>query len=48
MTAKKVVVTAGIVVVWVGGAILAWKAGEAVGSGISKLCVKATDKLLAL
>lgn len=48
MTAKKVVITTGVVLIWGAGLVLAWKAGGLVGDGVSKLCVKATDKLLAL
>jgi hypothetical protein len=47
-TAKKVVVTGGVVLVWVGGLYLAWKIGDLAGKAIGKGCLAATEKLLAL
>jgi len=47
-TTKKIIITGGIIVVWVGGAFLAYKAGDFIGKVIGKSCLAATEKLLTL
>ena len=43
---KTVVLVGGIILIWTGTALLAWKSGEIIGSALGKVGAKATSKLV--
>ena len=45
-TAKNIIVGTGVVLIWVGGFVLAWKAGGLIGEVVGKGCSSATNILI--